>query len=78
MLLCVPTAAAAAAAATGTAARLMRITPDICVLFPPLMLRPRASRTYLDSMCLAKTVDGVKVTHYYAWSIFDNFEVTLL
>lgn len=31
-------------------------------------------RTYLANLCLAKSVDGVKVTNYFAWSIFDNFE----
>ncbi len=31
-------------------------------------------RTYLDELCKAKTDDGVNVTHYYAWSLLDNFE----
>lgn len=31
-------------------------------------------KTYLDNLCLAKTVDGVKVTTYFAWSLLDNFE----
>lgn len=31
-------------------------------------------RTYLDNMCKAVSVDGVKVSKYFAWSLLDNFE----
>lgn len=31
-------------------------------------------RSYLDNMCKAKSQDGVKVTHYFAWSLLDNWE----
>lgn len=30
--------------------------------------------TYLDHMCKAITVDNVKVSKYFAWSLMDNFE----
>jgi hypothetical protein len=33
-----------------------------------------ACRTYLENLCLAKTVDGVNVANFYAWSWMDNFE----
>jgi len=29
---------------------------------------------YLNNLCLAKSEDGVKVTHYFAWAFMDNFE----
>jgi hypothetical protein len=31
--------------------------------------------SYLDELCKAITQDGVKFTTYWAWSLWDNFEV---
>jgi hypothetical protein len=39
-----------------------------------LLLLLLVCRTYLDNLCLAKSVDGVNVGNYYAWSWMDNFE----
>jgi hypothetical protein len=39
-----------------------------------LLLLLTCCRTYLDNLCLAKSVDGVNVGNYYAWSWMDNFE----
>ncbi|GBF91257.1 beta-glucosidase [Raphidocelis subcapitata] len=36
--------------------------------------RLRYYSSYLDELCKAITVDGVKFTTYWAWSLWDNFE----
>ena len=30
--------------------------------------------SYLDQLCKAIAIDGVKFTTYWAWSLWDNFE----